>query len=239
MFEYILLITPRATFRAKRMTIPKIVSTLTLLLWIGGMALAQTPIPGDSVPSDFAPDDLEFIDHFDDNRHQWPELTENNRKTWFEEGAYLIKGKSVALPIFASVSIPLVQTDSFVLETVITQLDGKKNMGYGLCWGSRIDRRDCYVFLLSSNKKFTILRMERGRYRLLQPWTKTDLIAGPKEENTLTVIRKDDVFYYLINGQKVFVGSADPLKGTFCGVLMHGTQELKVDEFSLTFPEEE
>lgn len=202
---------------------------LLTLLWIGGMGYAQVPLGVDN----------EFIDHFDDNRHQWPEFQENSQKAWFEEEAYWLKGKSVALPVFVSVDIPAIQADSFVLETVITHLDGKKNMGYGLCWGARPDRRDCYVFLISSNKKFTILRMERGNYRQLQPWTKTDIILGSKDENTLTVIRKEDVFYYMINGQRVFAGPADPLKGTFSGVILHGTMEIKIDEFTLIFPEEE
>lgn len=202
---------------------------LLTLLWMGGLGYAQVPLDAD----------MEFIDHFDDNRHQWPEFQENSRKAWFEEEAYRLKGKSVALPVFVSVNIPAIQTDSFVLETVITKLDGKKNMGYGLCWGARPDRRDCYVFLISANKKFTILRMERGNYRQLQPWTKTDLILGPKEENTLTIIRKANIFYYLINGQRVFVGPADPLKGTLSGLIIHGTLEIKIDEFSLTFPDEE
>lgn len=202
---------------------------LLSLVLIGGIGYAQIPLDPD----------MEFIDHFDDNRHGWPEFQESNSKTWFEEEAYWIKGKSVALPIFVQVPISAVQADSFVLETVITQLDGKKNMGYGLCWGARPDRRDYYVFLISSNRKFTILRMERGRYRQIQPWTKTNLILGAKEENTLTIIRKNNIFYYLINGQRVFVGPADPLKGTLTGIIMHGTQELKVDEFTLIFPEEE
>lgn len=202
---------------------------LLILLWIGGITYAQG-LPGPTT---------EVIDHFDDNRYQWPEIQENSQKSWFEEEAYYLKGKSVALPFFAAIEIPAVQSDSFILETVITHLDGKKNMGYGLCWGARPDRRDCYVFLISSNKKFTILRMERGNYRQLQPWTKTDIILGPKDENTLTVIRKEDIFYYHINGQRVFVGPADPLKGTLSGIIIHGTLEIKIDEFSLTFPHED
>lgn len=210
------------------MMLPRFFCLLSLVC-LGGMVFAQAPRDAQ----------MEFIDHFVDNRHQWPEFQENSRKAWFEEEAYLLKGKSVALPVFVSVDIPAILADSFVLETVITHLDGKKNMGYGLCWGARPDRRDCYVFLISSNKKFTILRMERGNYRQLQPWTKTDIIHGPKDENTLTVIRKDNIFYYMINGQKVFVGPADPLKGTLNGVIIHGTMEIKIDEFSLIFPEEE
>lgn len=197
------------------------------------------PISSTLIAQEFRPWTGEFIEHFEDNFHNWPISSESNRRAEISEGYYQLRGKSVALPFFLSQPVTIIKEDSFLLEIACTQLKGKKNMGYGLCWGARPDRRDCYVFLVSSNRKFTIVRMERGRYRQLQPWTQTDLVLGQKEENTLTVSKAEGTYTYFINGQRVFHGPAEDLKGSGCGVILHGSMELLVDKFQVKFPEEE
>lgn len=203
------------------------------------LALISALIPAESglFAQEFRPWEGEFVEHFEDNSQNWPVNTENNRRAEILEGAYQLKGKSTALPFFLSQPLSIIQEDSFIIEIACTQLKGKKNMGYGLCWGARPDRRDCYVFLISSNRKFTILRMERGRYRQLQPWTQTDLVEGQKSENTLSVEKSAGKYTYLINGQRVFHGPADEVKGVQCGIILHGSMELMVDEFKVIFPD--
>ncbi len=176
-----------------------------------------------------------FSDSFDDNRHAWPIIEEPAMRSWMEENSYHMEGKSRALPFFAPRPFSALDRDSFEMSVTITQLSGKRNMGYGLCWGARADRRDCYVFLISSNQKYTILRMERGGYHQLQPWTETDIVLSKKKPNTLTVRREGDSFLYFINDQRVFVGAADPLMGSLAGMILHGKMELKIDDFML-FP---
>ena len=198
---------------------------LFLCLLPSGLLLAQDEV-----------EPTPFFDSFEDNRHGWPLMEEQSKAAWLEEGAYRVSGNSGALPVFVSVEMPGLEADSFSLTVSITQLDGRKNMGYGLCWGARPDRRDCYVFLISSNQKFTILRMERGKYRQLQPWTETDLIVDKKEPNVLAVTREGDRQIYFINGQRVFVGAADPLRGNLCGVLLHGKMDLAIEEIELKLP---
>lgn len=177
-----------------------------------------------------------FWDDFQDNRHAWPEFKEPSREAAFVEEGYLLAGKSTALPVFVPQNIPSIELDSFRIDLTLTQLDGKKNMGYGLFWGARPDQRDFYAFLISSNQQFTILRMERGQYRQIQPWLDTDIIHEAKESNVLSVEKRGGKYYYYLNGKRVFVGPADELKGPLVGVLYHGTLELLIEEFAVDLP---
>lgn len=205
-----------------------IVLAVTLILGVQNLP-AQRMSPWEGV----------FVEEFDDNRHHWPEPDDNIQKAVISEGQYRVKGKSVALPFYLAQSIPIIQTDSVILEMTVTQRKGKKNMGYGICWGARPDRRDCYVFLISANRQFTILRMQRGKYRHLQPWTSTDLIRRSKEQNTLKVAKEGGIYTYYINDHRVFRGPAEELKGPLTGIILHGSMELEVESIKVVFPTEE
>ncbi len=177
-----------------------------------------------------------IIEHFDDNRRQWPQFEEPGRSAQIFDGSLHLTGSSNALPVFVGIACPGVESDSFLLSVTLTQTGGKKSMGYGLCWGSRLDQRDYYAFLISGDQQFTILRMERGRYQLIQPWTETSLILSPKNPNKLSVEQQGHRLIFSINDQRVFVGPASSLMGDLSGILYHGTMNLAVDKFELGLP---
>lgn len=191
-------------------------------MWPGNIALAQ------SAPS--------FSDEFDAAIHPWTLFESETKSASIADGTLLLSGKSSALPVLTSLELPAIQEDSFSLEVSIYQFAGKKNMGYGLYWGGRTDNLDYHVFLISSNQKFTILRMERGQYRQILPWTPTPIVLGPKQWNKLGVRRRGSRYDYFLNDQIVFTGPADLAKGPLVGVMLHGTMELAIDAFSLDSP---
>ena len=177
-----------------------------------------------------------FSDEFDAAIHPWTLFESETKSASIADGTLLLKGKSNALPVLTTIELPGIQQDSFELEVSVYQFDGKKNMGYGLYWGGRPDNLDYHVLLISSNQKFTILRMERGQYRQILPWTATPIVLGPKQWNKLGVKRRGNRYDYFINDQIVFSGPADATKGPLTGVILHGTMELAIDAFSLDSP---
>ena len=146
-----------------------------------------------------------------------------------KEGFYFLRGKSKSSANFHVQSVKLADESDFRVKTSIIHHSGAKNMGYGLCWGLREDMEDYYAFLISANGKYTILRMRRGRYRQIKPWTESRTVKGGKKENVLSVQRNGSLFEYFINGRKVFSSQAGPLKGSRLGILYHGTMKLEVD----------
>ena len=102
-------------------------------------------------------------------------------------------------------------------------------MAYGLCWGRAEDAQDYYMFLLSANGKYTILRKKRGSYKKIKAWTESKIVRKKGKENLLAVYRVGNIFEYYINGRKIFTSKAEQLRGDKVGITFHGSMKLMVD----------
>lgn len=174
-----------------------------------------------------------WVETFADNQRQWPIVERQQEVSAIREGQLRLVGRSKALPFFLGHPAPGILGSAFRIRCELSQVSGRKNMGFGLVWGARNDRRDHYALLISSNHKFTVLRRERGRYTFVTPWTETDLLRGKKELNQLEVVRIDARYLIFINGQKVYAFPAEPLKGDLLGVILHGKLEIEVDSLAV------
>lgn len=194
-------------------------------LWLGA---APSVILAQEIPV--------FVDEFDDNRHQWPEVDTRTRRTWFEEGHYLIQIRSNALNFAFFQAVNLEPDADFDLEVALLQETGDKNMGLGLVWGAEPDERDLFTFLISTNGQYTILRKLRHAYSHIKRWTESPLVGKPKTWNIIRVSRRGDRLHFYLNGQKVYAYAAEAWRGDYIGLLLHGDMRVRVDYLRLTLP---
>jgi hypothetical protein len=91
----------------------------------------------------------------------------------------------------------------FDLRVQTRAVDGPLNNGYGVIFRAR-DPENFYLFLISSDGYYQVLRAVDGKRKELSTWIPSPLIQqGLGAENTLRIIAQRDTFQFFINGEPV------------------------------------
>lgn len=96
---------------------------------------------------------------------------------------------------------------------------------YGLLLG--VQDKDNYIsFELNAAGEARVCRMEGGRIEELKPWTSFPAAAPDQEQYALKVVCQEGQWYFLCQGQELFVLPAEPLKAPCFGVLAQETVDV-------------
>lgn len=172
-----------------------------------------------------------FEDEFLDSGNSWGDLDTRRCESEISDGLLKLKGKTAYSPAFLGKILNMNPEKDFFIEAKIRHTSGMKNMGFGLCWGSRTDHLDWFTFLISANGKYTILKKRREDYNEIKRWTESPIINGSNKDNVLTILKKGDRIKFYINHQLVYISNYEFFKGKKAGILFHGTMKLEVDYF--------
>ena len=84
-------------------------------------------------------------------------------------------------------------------------LSGPENNGYGMIF-RLVDRRNYYLFLVSSDGYYQVRRVVDGDEKELSTWIESPLVnTGFDAVNQLRVVARDDQFQFFVNGEQVQV----------------------------------
>ncbi len=180
-----------------------------------------------------------FVDFFEEINPKWKLVQGRKISSEVTEGVLEIRSKTKSLGHFILIPMPKESKKDFDLEVTITQVKGKKNMAYGLCWGAKEDQTDFMGFFLSSNGKYTILARYRSLFQEIKRWTESKLVNGPRRPNHLKITRRGKLYIYYLNGKRVFASEADRLIGKGMGIALYGKMRIEVDNFILSYPDSE
>ncbi len=177
-----------------------------------------------------------FHDDFSANGNQWRITNSSKQQTEITDGSYWLRSKDADALQFFLQPIPSRDAGDFYLELAIAHEGGPSNQGYGLVWGVSDDFQSYYALLISANRKYTILRVENGRYKDIKRWTESKLVNGSGKLNQLGMYRRDDLLEFYLNGRMVFKNRYEPTPGETMGILLNGKLKLRADHFFLRDP---
>lgn len=181
-----------------------------------------------------------FVENFDDNSNQnsWALIQGRKVSSKIEEGKLMIQTSTKSAGNFILLPMPVSNGQDFDVSMTLTQTKGAKNMAYGLCWAATDTESDFMGFFLSSNGKYTLLSRKRGFFKEVKRWTESRLVNKIRRPNQLKVSKRDDVYTYFLNGQRVFASRAERMIGKEMGIALYGKMTVEVDSFSLKLIEE-
>ncbi|MEO0472340.1 MAG: hypothetical protein AAF206_22135, partial [Bacteroidota bacterium] len=172
-----------------------------------------------------------FHDEFDNNVNDWLIGQNSSVLADIQEGIYHLRTKGANDGLFFVKPMPIKKGQAFQFETEVLQESGLKNMAYGLVFGVDPTQQDYYALMISSNRQYIILRMERGKFREMKRWTPSKLVNGPNKPNVLGIRRVKDKLMFYINHRLVFKNRFTGMKGNEAGIVMHGKMKLQIDYF--------
>ncbi|TAE61036.1 MAG: hypothetical protein EAZ89_00980 [Bacteroidetes bacterium] len=177
-----------------------------------------------------------FEDHFEDNRFNWDLSATDKKSAEIRDGLLIVNTKTKASGTFFTQTVPVPEGADMDISLSLTQRSGPENMGFGLCWGLREGEKDFYALLISTNGKYTILRMRRGKFSELKRWTLSRFIEPKGKPNLITVRKRGDVLHFYINNQPIFSGPWEPVRGGRMGLVVYGTMKIETDFLSIRIP---
>ena len=123
-----------------------------------------------------------------------------------------------------NLNIPWKNYDNFSFEVTFKNTNNSK-LQYGLSWNENEVENTSNQFLVSNQGTYSIDNMEDNVY-LSNKLEKSTLIHTENDaENTLKVLKKDDVIYYSINGVLVETQKVKELEGSRFKIVVFNNQQ--------------
>ncbi len=143
--------------------------------------------------------DVLYAAAFDDRPADWA-LYEGRLSAQAAGGALRIE---VASPQSLPFSTARWHFSDFDLTLIARPVDGPLDNGYGVIFRAQ-DPSNYYLFLISSDGYYRVLREVNGEEKILSDWIPSDLIRqGMNVENRLRVTAQGSTFQFYINDERV------------------------------------
>ena len=163
----------------------KKINLLLILVFSGFFSLAQ---------------DTLFVEDFNNNRNQWPIITNANNHRKIKNGVYIFENRLKKGSFESRVAVLIPEKFDYEVNLVFTKTKGPNERANGLIFGSNGKER--FSFVISGNGKFSIDKYEKGQWHDFYPWTATSYIKT-KGSNHLKMRKAGDYYLFYINGKQV------------------------------------
>jgi len=154
-----------------------------------------------------------FIDNLDDNRYYW--IKESSPNTHRIADGYLFFANDFGFSFIDGKPINFDPTRNFELETKIKFISGDVEEFNGLFIGQLIFG-DKYYYSFSSMGEYKIEKEVSLITEVIVPPTKLSSI-NQTAENSLTIRKYDDIYYFFINKTLVHTMPYETLPGQYIG----------------------
>jgi hypothetical protein len=152
--------------------------------------------------------DLLYASTFDEDTLDWNEYRDGQLTAKVEGGVLLLDVQAGA----GAFSLTQARFRDFDAQMQAQAIDGPVDNGFGMIFrmqnqdNQRLDDDAYYLFLISSDGYYRVMRRFQGADRILSDWINSDVIAqGIGAVNRLRVIAQGDTFQFFINDQPVQV----------------------------------
>ncbi len=173
---------------------------------------------------------------FDNNDAGWHEGSNSEYSAKVQNGKYIFAHFTSSSYRHFSHYHLIKPESNFRIETMIRQLNGVENHGYGLIWG-RDGYRDAFRFIISSNGMYSISKHEANEWVSIVQWTNAREIINPMGEyNSLTIQKTGEKIKFIINGTQVEYLDFQRFYGTFIGFETNLKMTCEVEYLSIIHP---
>lgn len=194
----------------------KIFFVLLLLIALQSVALAQSKI--------------NFIaDGFDDNRNNWGLHDTKDYRFQIADGHLAIDAYSVAVHTFQNINAT--KDDSYAIHTRMIFLNGTSEGWMGIRFNMSEDATRYLTFSFNNAQGFLVSNHTGKKYEVLRE--SKSVVIKPYDYNTLTIVKKENKYQFLINDKQVFQNETKSFYGSQAGIYVSNNMSVKADEFQV------
>lgn len=181
----------------------------------------------------FAQGKLSFIaDGFDDNANKWDLKVNADYGFRIEEGHMLIDANTTSVHIFKPIGAT--KEDQFAVHTRMIFFNGTSEGWMGVRFGMSEDAKSYITFCYNNATGFLVSTNNGKKYEVLRESKST--VVKPYDYNTLTVIKGEDTYKFLINDKQVHEAKIKAFFGPMMGMYVSQNMSIRVDEFQVYDP---
>ncbi len=171
-------------------------------------------------------------DKFNNPSDMWSEYDNEYSSCGIKNGYYFMNNKTSKY-IYRYYNTKFVDPNKdFEIRTILKQISGADNYGYGLIWFTE-SWRNGYAFVISSNGYFRIYGYKDEKYEEIKEWTETKQIKPKGKNNELKITRFGNTYRFYINGTKVFTTTNLQARGFNQGFILTTKMMVVANEFEI------
>jgi hypothetical protein len=173
-----------------------------------------------------------LADGFDDNKNHWFEESTRDYSFKVEDGHMVIHAYTTAVQTFNNVGAT--KDDSFGIHTRMIFFNGSSEGWMGIRFGMSEDAKKYITFCYNNAQGFLVSITNGKKYEVLREAKST--VIKPYDYNTLTVIKAENGYKFLINDKQVFQDEIKSFFGPLVGLYANQNMSIRVDEIQLFDP---
>jgi hypothetical protein len=173
---------------------------------------------------------VNFIaDGFDDNHNRWMEANTAEYRFQITEGHLAIDANSVSVHNYQN--ILAAAEDTYAIHTRMIFLNGTSEGWMGLRFNMSEDATRYLTFSYNNAQGFLVTNNSGKKHEVLRE--SKSVVIKPYDYNTLTIVKKEKSYQFLINDKQVFQDDIKSFYGSMAGVYVSKNMSIKVDEFQV------
>lgn len=189
---------------------------ISLLILIPSVILAQS--------------NVKFIaDGFDDNRNNWGLNDTKDYRFQIADGHLAVDAYSVAVHTFQDINAT--REDSYAINARMIFLNGTSEGWMGVRFNMSEDATRYLTFSYNNAQGFLVSNHAGKKHEVLRESKST--VVKPYDYNTLTIVKKDNSYQFLINDKQVFKDDIKSFYGSYAGLYVSSNMSVKIDEFQV------
>lgn len=175
---------------------------------------------------------LYLAEGFDDNRNRWFEESTKDYSFKVEDGHMVIHAYTTAVHTYNNVGAG--KDDSFGVHARLIFFNGSSEGWMGIRFGMSEDAKKYLTFCYNNAQGFLVSINNGKKYEVLRE--SKSAVVKPYDYNTLTVIKSETSYKFLINDKQVFQDEIKPFFGPLVGLFVSQNMSMRVDEIQVFDP---
>jgi TolB-like protein len=160
-----------------------------------------------------------FAEHFNDNRHGWYIVNDQDKRFEIVGGKYIVESKKGGSWI-STRKIPLSQSADFKIDITVQKISGTDDYGFGLIWGAK-DLSKYYNFVITGSGYFIHERHEDDKMERIFVQPEDTIHKGSGSSNDLSLKKSGKNLEFYINNKLVGKTFFSPFFGDYLGCVVY------------------
>ena len=171
---------------------------------------------------------LLFFDDFRDNRNGWLIEETDRTRSDIDHGRYVITKKGRRGISSRTHECGLNQQKDFLIEAVLTKIEGYDDFGYGMTWGTT-STWDTYKFLITGDGRFLYGRVRYNEWQGMDGFEPSPSIRPGNGTNKLTLKKVGSRLLLLINDDLVHEAAFEAFSPNNVGFTLEDRMKIEVE----------
>jgi hypothetical protein len=169
---------------------------------------------------------------FDDNKNNWTQESNTNYAFKIVDGHAVIDANTTAIHSFQNIGAT--KSDDFGVHARLIFFNGTSEGWMGVRFGMSEDAKDYLTFCYNNAQGFLISSTNGKKYNVLRESKST--VVNPYDYNTLTVVKTQNHYKFLINDKQVFQDEIKSFFGPMIALYVGTNMSIRADEIQVFDP---